>query len=77
MFRSFLILFSGSLFGQVVFTEIPLDKELVARDIATDSGYVSYFPALFNKIGSNPNYTSIEIDVQKSTDSSPYITIQY
>ena len=58
------------LFGQVSIETIPLDKQLVARNMATNLGEV-VIGGLIDKTGGNPNYDAIEIDVFKNDDVNP------
>lgn len=62
------LLISFTLCGQVTFTDIPLDKQLVARDITTNLGHVAIAGEV-NPIG-NPIYTSIKIEVYKNDETS-------
>jgi len=62
-----------TLIGQVSIDAIPLNKQLVARDVGTNLGKV-IIGGTVDKTGVNPDYDAIEIDVFKNNEINAYQT---
>lgn len=73
LFIGFVVLFVTSLSGQVSFTSLPMDRQLVARDLVSNNGTV-IIQGIYDRTGANPNYSAIRVRVFKNGNPHDVVT---